>query len=166
MTFAFNTRLLTLSAALLAAGTSVAVATQGPKAVMQGYYQQSTNTFGNNPLSPNGVCTASSSCSVIFAKIPNGKQVVVRNVSCTFSLTTGVDMRNATFLFKAADNSFPFQNQYLVPTRAADTEFNINNSTIVLLDQGSTPRIDLRAADIADFTFVGCTIAGEIYNAP
>jgi len=152
-----------MALAVVGMTASAATGTIGPRIIIDGLFQQSTNTTSLGSPIP-GDCNPSSLCYFLFAPAPSGKQLIVTQVSCTLFVSTG-ELHSAILRIQRPDGSFVDTAQFLTPTKTAETRFAVNTTTLALIDKKLRPVLEVQATVSAQI-FGSCAIAGQIIVAP
>jgi hypothetical protein len=129
-----------------------------------GFYQQTTTTISAFPPTESP-CTNVSACFVVFSRIPNSKQLIVTNVSCSLSTSSG-DLAFTRLIPQRPDGSILFHFQFLEATRAVGDVFTFNNTVVALFDARERPLIQVAPSANATISSVACTIAGQLIDKP
>jgi hypothetical protein len=157
-------------AALTALSPSAASATIFPSVTIGGIYQQMTSTTSIAPPTEAN-CENVNVCYIVFSRVPNGKQLIVTNVSCFLAVAGAVGIISAALQPQLPNNSLVFRYQWLQPSKTHDdiegrTVFAINNTTVAPMASGQRPLVVVQTSAPSVQILGTCTVAGQISDAP
>jgi hypothetical protein len=159
-------RLSALALAILS--PTFAAATIGPKLVLQGVQQQTSNTLSSNSVDE-GTCPDSTRCYVLFPKIPANTQLIVSHVSCYVNLTwisTEGDVVLVTLYPHRTGAGDVLRSQMLVPVRTAESNYVVSGDMQQLLVTNDFPVVKIFTIFEGNFAEATCTLTGAVYTTP
>jgi hypothetical protein len=147
-----------LSLVILA--VSPATATFGPRVIIGGTYQQTSNTTSPTGLS-SGPCINAPICGFLFQTVPQQQQLVIEHVACKVQASAGT-LHEARLITRKGTDNFPFRRTPMMPTPAAAAGiFFIVGNVAHPLDAGERPIVVVENTTNADHSGE-CSISGRI----
>jgi len=139
----------------------------GPRLLIGGFFQQSTSLKTTSfPPVINGCAGNNIQCRWVFDRVPNGKQLIVTQVSCYLTVNPDVTPRFGNLFGVRADGAFlAFRNTHLNVVRPWPGEALINGQALHLYDSRQVPILEVA---FGEQTQIGgnCTIAGQMIETP
>lgn len=129
-------------------------------------YQESSNVTSAAPPAP-GACNDIIYCYIRFAPVPDGLQLIVRQVSCSLSASAG----NVTSMYLGvrrgsnAVERFQFLNTVKYPSNQPGSTVVTNENAYQLYRSGDRPEIFVGYTTAASTTGF-CSISGEYVANP
>jgi hypothetical protein len=147
--------------AIAAAPAHAASATYGQ------HYQSSSNITSSSPPVASA-CNALTYCYIVFPKVATGKRLIVRQVSCQLSVSTGEPV--SIYLGVRLSNGeaaerFQFLRPSILPSNTPGSTVVVNENAYQPYNQGQRPEIYLGLTQAANTTGF-CTVAGELQDVP
>jgi hypothetical protein len=136
--------------------------------IVNGIYQESSNTTTRNAPTPGSCNNTASSCDIVFAKVPVGKQLTVTHVSCELYVSAGEVSQ--LFLYPIRPNGTAHARyQWLTSSTRPDNLFAarvvVNQAAYQLFNQKDFPTIRITMTENSQ---VGgwCSITGPLTEKP
>ena len=154
--------------AIAALSASAASATINPPVIIDGVYHQTTSDILSSPDGPFG-CNATGVCYARFGKVPNGKELVVTNVSCRLAMQVGVPgIVNVTLRPQHPNGTILRHEMHLHSVKGVNGFTHlVNGTTLLPIPERHRPILLLYQGNPASNITTGvCGISGRITNAP
>jgi hypothetical protein len=130
--------------------------------IIQGFYQQSTDTVSLDGVLAASSCAQTQACFYLFTPVRAGKQLIITQISCTIPHNTGSVRVARLFPVKAGQQIF--RTQYFVPVPTTNDRVGFSEPTLQLFTAGERPVVEVDFDQPVNI-FGACTIAGQIKDA-